>query len=111
MYEKARTGTNAKAGDDLFRILREEVAGGKLPHVSYIVAPEAYTEHSNWPPKFGAWYAASVLDILTSNAEVWSKTAVLFTYDENDGFFDHIVSPQPNTPQIPGASTVSTAGE
>ncbi|MET3923550.1 phospholipase C [Arthrobacter sp. UYEF20] len=111
LYEKARTGTSAKAGDDLFRVLREDVAGGKLPQVSYIVAPEAYSEHSNWPPNFGAWYAANILDILTSNPEVWSKTAVLFMYDENDGFFDHVVPPHPNTPQVPGASTVSTAGE
>lgn len=111
LYEKARTGTDAKAGDDLFSILREDVKAGTLPQVSYIVAPEAFSEHSNWPPNFGAWYAANVLDILTSSPEVWSKTAVLFMYDENDGFFDHIVPPHPNTPQIPGASTVSTAGE
>lgn len=111
LYEKARTGTHAKAGDDLFRELREDVNRGTLPQVSYVVAPEAYSEHSNWPPNFGAWYAANVLDILTSNPEVWSRTAVFFMYDENDGFFDHIVPPHPNTPQIPGASTVSTDGE
>lgn len=111
LYEKARTGTNAKARDDLFRIFREDVAGDKLPQVSYIAGPEAYTEHSNWPPNFGAWYTANILDILTSNPDVWSKTAVLFMYDENDGFYDHIVPPHPNTPQIPGASTVSTSGE
>lgn len=111
LYEKALTGTNAKAGDDLFRIFREDVASGKLPQVSYIVSPEAYTEHSNWPPNFGAWYTANILDILTSNPDVWSKTAVFFMYDENDGFYDHVVPPHPNTPQIPGASTVSTEGE
>jgi phospholipase C len=112
LYEKARTGTNILNGhDDLFRIFRQDVATGTLPQVSYIVAPEAYTEHSNWPPNYGAWYAANILDILTSNPEVWSRTAVFFMYDENDGFFDHIVPPHPNTPQIPGASTVTTDGE
>ena len=111
LYEKARTGTQAKDGDDLFRIFREDVANGTLPQVSYIVAPEAYTEHSNWPPNFGAWYAANILDILTSHPDVWSRTALLFMYDENDGFFDHVVPPHPHTPQIPGASTVSTDGE
>ncbi|KHL01011.1 phosphocholine-specific phospholipase C [Sinomonas humi] len=111
LYDKARTGTTAKSGDDLFRIFRNDVASGNLPQVSYIVAPEAYSEHSNWPPNFGAWYMANVLDILTSNPEVWSKTALFVMYDENDGFFDHAVPPHPNTPQIPGASTVSTADE
>ncbi|MDP5226134.1 MULTISPECIES: phospholipase C, phosphocholine-specific [Arthrobacter] len=111
LYDKARTGTDAVHGDDFFRIFREDVTSGKLPQVSYIVAPEAYTEHANWPPNYGAWYAAQILDILTSNPDVWSKTALLFMYDENDGLFDHVVPPHPNTPDIPGASTVSTEGE
>ncbi|MDQ4213076.1 phosphocholine-specific phospholipase C [Microbacterium sp. ASV81] len=111
LYDKARTGTDALHGDDLFRIFRQDVTNGTLPQVSYIVAPEAYTEHANWPPNYGAWYAANILDILTSNPDVWSKTALLFMYDENDGLFDHVVPPHPNTPKIPGASTVSTDGE
>lgn len=111
LYENARTGTDAKHGDDLFRIFRQDVASGKLPQVSYITAPEAYSEHSNWPPNFGAWYVANILDILTSNAEVWSKTALFIMYDENDGFFDHVVPPHVNSPLVPGASTVSTANE
>jgi phosphoesterase family protein/phospholipase C-like protein len=36
-----------------------------------------------------------VLDALTSNPEVWSKTTLFITYDENDGFFDHMVPPTP----------------
>ena len=32
-------------------------------------------------------------------------------YDENDGYFDHIVPPQPPTSVLPGQSSVSTAGE
>ena len=47
------------------------------------------------PPNYGAWYIAQVLDALTSNPEVWSKTALFITYDENDGFFDHVVAAVP----------------
>ena len=32
-------------------------------------------------------------------------------YDENDGYFDHLVPPQPPTPVLPGKSTVSTEEE
>jgi phospholipase C len=35
----------------------------------------------------------AVLDALTANPEVWSKTVLLVNYDENDGFFDHMPSP------------------
>jgi phospholipase C len=37
-----------------------------------------------------------VVSILTSNPEVWSKTALIVTYDENGGFFDHV--PPPTAP-------------
>ncbi|WP_156188175.1 phosphocholine-specific phospholipase C [Arsenicicoccus sp. oral taxon 190] len=111
LYEKARRGTTARTGDDYFRILREDVRTGRLPAVSYISAPEAFSEHSNWPTAYGAWYIAQVLDALTSNPEVWSRTALFITYDENDGFFDHLVPPMATNPDIPGASTVSTEYE
>ena len=106
LYDKARTGTNIKAGEDLFHILKADVLGGKLPEVSWIVAPEAYTEHPNWPVNYGAWYIAQCLDALTADPDVWSKTALLITYDENDGFFDHIVPPYPPASPAQGGSTV-----
>lgn len=42
--------------DGLLRDFREDVRHGRLPQVSWIVAPEAYCEHPNWEPDFGAWY-------------------------------------------------------
>jgi phospholipase C len=52
-----------------------------------------------------------VLKVLVSNPDVWSKTALFITYDENDGFFDHV--PPPFAPQSRdnGLSTVATTNE
>ena len=111
LYEKARTGTNAKGGQDFFDILKADVKSGKLPEISWIVAPEAFTEHPNWPANYGAWYVAQVLDALTSNPDVWSKTALFITYDENDGFFDHSVPAFAPTSRAQGLSTVDTFDE
>ncbi|GGM82315.1 phospholipase C, phosphocholine-specific [Terrabacter tumescens] len=111
LYERARRGTKARDGQDYFELLRRDVEAGTLPSVSWVAAPEAFSEHSNWPTNYGAWYISKVLDTLTSNPEVWAKTVLLITYDENDGFFDHLVPPHPNSPVIPGASTVSTVDE
>jgi phospholipase C len=108
-YDKARTGTNAKAGDGYFDQLKADVKAGKLPRISWITAPEAFSEHSNWPSNYGAWYIAQVLDALTSNPEVWSKTALFITYDENDGFFDHVVPPLPPKDASRGRSTVDVS--
>ncbi|MFC5029143.1 phosphocholine-specific phospholipase C [Streptomyces sp. DSM 41987] len=111
LYDKARTGTDAKAGEGFFDILKADVAADRLPAVSWIAAPEAFTEHPNWPVNYGAWYISQVLDALTSNPEVWSKTAVFITYDENDGFFDHAVPPYPPSSPAQGKSTVDITGE
>ncbi|MET8610324.1 phosphocholine-specific phospholipase C [Streptomyces misionensis] len=109
LYDKARTGTDARRGEGFFDRLRADVRADRLPQVSWIVAPEAFTEHPNWPANYGAWYVSQVLDALTSNPEVWGKTALFLTYDENDGFFDHVLPPFPAASGAQGKSTVDTS--
>ena len=82
---------------DILHQFREDVKNGSLPTVSWIVAPENFSDHpsSAW---YGAWYVSEVMDILTRNPEVWKKTIFVLTYDENDGYFDHVtpfVAPNP----------------
>ncbi|WP_345811030.1 phospholipase C, phosphocholine-specific [Paraburkholderia sp. PREW-6R] len=111
LYDNARTGTNAAKGDGYFDILKRDVQNNALPQVSWIVAPEAYSEHPNWPANYGAWYIDQVLQILTSNPEVWSKTVLLINYDENDGFFDHMSPPFAAASSTNGLSTVPVTNE
>jgi phospholipase C len=74
---------------DLLHQFRSDVNSGKLPTVSWLAGPENFSDHPT-APWYGAWYVSEVLDILTKNAEVWKKTIFIVTYDENDGYFDHI---------------------
>ena len=83
---------------DILHQFRQDVNDGKLPTVSWLVAPQYFSDHPS-APWFGAWYVSEVLDILTKNPEVWKKTIFILNYDENDGYFDHIppfVAPKPN---------------
>jgi phospholipase C len=80
----------------------DDAKAGRLPQVSWIVAPAAQSEHPIWMPAAGAQYIASKIDAIASNPELWAKTVFVLTYDENDGSFDHV---PPRTP-APG-----TAGE
>lgn len=73
----------------------------RLPQVSWLVAPSAQTEHPNWMPAAGAQYIASKLEAIAANQEVWRKTCFILTYDENDGYFDHVPPPVP-PPGTPG---------
>ena len=68
---------------------RADVNTGKLPTVSWLTAPQLFSDHPD-SPWFGAWYVSEVMDILTKNPEVWKKTIFILTYDENDGYFDHV---------------------
>jgi phospholipase C len=111
LFEQARTGTNVAGGGSLFDIFRQDVMNNRLPQVSWMVAPEAYTEHPNWPANFGAWYVSQILDALTANPEVWSTTAFFLTYDENDGFFDHVLPPMPPQSRAQGLSNVDCSLE
>jgi len=100
-----------------FAQFKADVANDKLPQVSWVVAPEGYTEHSNAPNNYGAWYISQVLDILTSKPDVFAKTVFIVNYDEADGSFDHVVPPSPpTTPSYPaspntGGSTVDYRNE
>ncbi|MNS62941.1 Non-hemolytic phospholipase C precursor [compost metagenome] len=82
---------------DVLHQFREDVKTGKLPTVSWLVAPQHFSDHPS-SPWYGAWYVSEVIDILTQNPDVWKKTIFILTYDENDGSFDHIppfVAPNP----------------
>jgi phospholipase C len=111
LADKAKVGTNIANQGTLFDIFRADVESGNLPQVSWIVAPEALTEHPNWAPDFGAWYVSQFVDILSSNADVFSKTVLFVNYDEEGGFFDHVVPPTPAASPELGASTVDIVNE
>lgn len=84
---------------DILHQFRQDVQSGQLPAVSWIVAPENFSDHPG-APWYGAWYLSEVMDILTQNPEVWKKTIFILTYDENDGYFDHV---PPFVPPTPGS--------
>jgi phospholipase C len=75
--------------------LRDDVIAGNLAQVTWIVAPYKYCEHPEASPTDGAYFIHRVLEALTENPEVWSRTVLFLNYDENDGLFDHVVPPMP----------------
>ncbi|GAB4107843.1 phospholipase C, phosphocholine-specific [Echinicola sediminis] len=108
-YHKVETMTYSDNGEkreasvpkgDILHQFRKDVREGKLPAVSWVVAPQKFSDHPS-APWYGAWYVSEVLDILTQNPEVWKKTIFILNYDENDGYFDHVppfVAPNPHDP-------------
>ena len=103
-------------------LLKADVIAGTLPKVSWICATSSGSEHPGASsPAQGAAYIAKVLDALTANPDVWSKTVLIVNFDENDGFFDHMAPPAPPSyltwsadpaqARLAGASTVDASDE
>lgn len=75
---------------------RKDVENNNLPQVSYLVPAEADSEHpGSSKPRDGQDIVFQVLDALASKPEVWNSTVLFFSYDENDGLFDHVPPPVP----------------
>lgn len=98
--------------------LRADVLADQLPQVSWIAATAVGSEHPGASsPAQGADYIARVLDALTANPDVWSKTVFLINFDENDGFFDHVPPPAApardpaNPARLIGKSNIAVDGE
>jgi phospholipase C len=72
-----------------------DARAGRLPQVSWLVAPTAQSEHPDYFPAAGAEYIASKLDAIAGNEDLWHKTLFILCYDENDGLFDHVPPPTP----------------
>jgi phospholipase C len=65
----------------------------RLPTVSYILPTSYQSEHPDFMPAAGADYVASKVNAIAANPDVWAKTVFILIYDENDGYFDHVVPP------------------
>jgi phospholipase C len=65
----------------------------RLPTVSYILPTSYQSEHPDFMPAAGADYVKSKVDAIAANPDVWAKTVFILIYDENDGYFDHVVPP------------------
>ncbi|OOG77893.1 phosphocholine-specific phospholipase C [Algoriphagus sp. A40] len=116
---------NAKQGSEIYekgmrnfsiKDLQRDVENNQLPEVSWILPSRNDSEHPSGPssPYRAGYFTQQVLEALTSNPEVWSKTVFFLTFDENDGLYDHL--PAPAVPSynldntLAGKSTIPVKG-
>jgi phospholipase C len=87
-----------------------DVASGNLPNYIFILprfnnkkatqtapAKMANSQHAPEDVRFGEHLIADVYDALAANANLFQETALIVTYDEHGGFFEHVgPGPAPN---------------
>jgi len=87
----------------------------RLPTVSYILPTSFQSEHPDFMPAAGADFVASKVNAIAANPDVFAKTVFILIYDENDGYFDHVVPPTAPTGQageyiLTSAATTAAPG-
>jgi phospholipase C len=88
---------NVKAGrmrdiTDFF----EDARTGKLPRVSFLKGTGSSDEHPAYSaPRWGEQWVMGLLKAL-GESPLWEKTAIVITYDEGGGFWDHVAPPRPD---------------
>jgi phospholipase C len=74
----------------------DDVKNGKLPSVSFLKGTGSSDEHpANSAPRWGEQWVMSLLKALGASS-LWEKTAIIITYDEGGGFWDHAAPPRPD---------------
>ena len=66
---------------------------GNLPAVSFVKPVGAENEHPGYADlSRGEQHTAALIEAVRSSHD-WKKTAIVVTYDENGGFWDHVAPP------------------
>ena len=71
----------------------EAARTGSLPAVSWIVTADPLTEHPADDISWGERFVALTINTVASGPQ-WKDTLVIFNYDENGGFYDHVAPPR-----------------
>ncbi len=73
-----------------------DISAGRLPQVSWLTPGVTQSEHPGFSsPQAGEHAVAQIMNALLAHPDVWRKTALFITWDENGGFFDHVAPPAP----------------
>ncbi len=79
----------------------ESLRDGSLPAVSFVDPAGAQDEHPTGDAQRGeAWTRRIITE--AARSPLWPRLAVLFTYDESGGFFDHVPPPEACSPDPAG---------
>jgi phospholipase C len=75
-----------------------DIAHGELSQVSYVTPDLQNSDHphgANFDPKVGEEWVATVVNALQKSS-YWNKAAILVTWDDWGGFYDHVAPPIAN---------------
>jgi phospholipase C len=70
-----------------------DLQDGKMPDVSYITANDGQNEHPPYSVTAGEQWVESIISAIQASP-YWGSTAILLTWDDYGGWYDHVAPPQ-----------------
>ena len=70
-----------------------DIAAGDLAGVSWVTPTGAQSDHANWTNGTGPSWIASVVNAI-GNSPYWDNTAIMVTWDDWGGWYDHVPPPK-----------------
>jgi phospholipase C len=67
----------------------EDIANGQLPQVSWIIPDGAHSDHAVANNGSGPSWVASIVNAI-GNSPYWANTAIIITWDDWGGWYDHV---------------------
>jgi phospholipase C len=77
-----------------------DAAAGNLPAVSWLVEPHNVSDHPPAGICEGENWTVQQINAVMKNAALWSTTAIILTWDDFGGFYDHVAPPKGPNGQI-----------
>ncbi len=85
--------------------------GATLPSVSYLKAPRYQDAHpGNSDPLEEQQFVVNTVNQI-EQSKYWSSTAIILTYDDSDGWYDHAIPPVVNGSNDPTAGSAPQVGD
>ncbi len=91
----AANGTNADQANHNYALgdFMNALAAGNLPTVTFLKAPTTETGHpANSTPLEEQTFLVDTINSLQASP-LWSQMAIFITYDDSDGWYDHVMPP------------------
>jgi phospholipase C len=70
-----------------------DIKNGRLPSVCWIVPNGPDSEHPPWDSARGMWHVTELVNAIM-NSPYWKDTAIIITWDDFGGFYDHVAPPK-----------------
>ncbi|HLJ69007.1 MAG TPA: alkaline phosphatase family protein, partial [Chloroflexota bacterium] len=85
-----------------------DAAAGRLPAVSWLVQPGGISDHPSASICAGENWTVRQINAIMSNRQEWAHTAIILTWDDFGGLYDHMTPPSTAPGEIPNGFRVPT---